>query len=157
MPPITTFLTYESGAEDAVAFYVSIFENSKIVETTRYGSAGPGVEGSVMTVTFELDGHRFVALNGGPHFRFTEAISLSVACETQVEIDEYSEKLTAGGGALGPCGWLTDRFGVSWQVNPTVLGRMLADPDPEKVRRVFEAVLGMQKIDIAALEAAYRG
>ncbi len=155
MPRITTFLTYEARAEEAAQFYVSIFPNSRIVKITRYGDAGPGPAGSVMTVAFELDGQEFVALNGGPHFKFTEAVSLSVECETQEEVDEYSAKLSSDGGELGPCGWVTDKFGVSWQVNPSILGEMLADPDPAKAARVFEAVLGMKKIDIAALEKAH--
>ncbi len=157
MPKITTFLTYEAGAERAAELYVSIFPNSKIVKTTRYGEAGPGPAGSVMTVEFELDGQEFVALNGGPHFKFTEAVSLAVACETQEEVDRYSAELTSDGGAVGPCGWVTDRFGLSWQVNPSILSEMLADPDPARAARVFEAVLGMKKIDIAALERAYAG
>ncbi len=155
MPRITTFLTYEARAEEAAQFYVSIFPNSRIVKITRYGDAGPGPAGSVMTVAFELEGQEFVALNGGPHFKFTEAVSLSVECETQEEVDEYSAKLSSDGGELGPCGWVTDKFGVSWQVNPSILGEMLADPDPAKAARVFEAVLGMKKIDIAALEKAH--
>ncbi len=155
MPRITTFLTYEARAEEAAQFYLSIFPKSRIVKITRYGDVGPGPAGSVMTVTFELDGQEFVALNGGPHFKFTEAVSLSVECETQEEVDEYSAKLSSDGGELGPCGWVTDKFGVSWQVNPSILGEMLADPDPAKAARVFEAVLGMKKIDIAALEKAH--
>ncbi len=157
MPKIVTFLTYEARAEEAAELYVSIFPNSRIVKTTRYGEAGPGPAGSVMTVEFELDGQEFVALNGGPHFKFSEAISLSVECRTQDEVDEYSDKLTSDGGEVGPCGWVTDGFGVSWQVNPSILGEMLADPDPARAARVFEAVLGMKKIDIAALEEAYAG
>ncbi len=155
MPRITTFLTYEARAEEAAQFYLSIFPKSRIVKITRYGDVGPGPAGSVMTVAFELDGQEFVALNGGPHFKFTEAVSLSVECETQEEVDEYSAKLSSDGGELGPCGWVTDKFGVSWQVNPSILGEMLADPDPAKAARVFEAVLGMKKIDIAALEKAH--
>ncbi len=157
MSRITPFLTFEDRAEEAAALYVSIFENSKIVRTTRYGDAGPGPPGSVMTVEFELDGKPYVALNGGPHFTFTEAFSLAVACDTQEEVDDYTEKLTAGGGAQGPCGWVTDRFGVSWQIVPANLGDMLGDPDPVKAKRVMEAALQMHKVDVAALERAYAG
>jgi len=157
MPKITTFLTYDNQAEDAAKLYVSVFKNSKISKTTRYGEAGPSPSGTVMTVEFELDGQEFIALNGGPHFKFSEAVSLSVACKTQAEVDEFSEKLTAGGGEQGPCGWVKDRFGLSWQVTPTILGKMLADPDPGKSKRVMEAMLKMTKIDIAALKRAYEG
>jgi predicted 3-demethylubiquinone-9 3-methyltransferase (glyoxalase superfamily) len=156
MPKITPFLWFDSQAEEAAAFYVSIFKNSRIVTTTRYGEGGPGPAGSVMTVVFELDGQEFIALNGGPQFKFTEAVSFSVDCGAQQEVDAYWEKLSAG-GEQGPCGWLKDRYGLSWQINPAVLGRMLSDPDPVKSKRVMEAMLKMKKIDIAELTGAYEG
>ena len=154
MPRISPFLWYDDQAEEAARFYVSVFPNSRIVTTTRYGEAGPGPKGSVMTVVFELDGKEFIALNGGPHFKFTEAISFSVDCKTQKEVDEYWEKLSRG-GTEGRCGWLKDRYGLSWQINPTALGAMLSDPDPAKSKRVMEAMLKMKKIDIEALRKAY--
>jgi predicted 3-demethylubiquinone-9 3-methyltransferase (glyoxalase superfamily) len=156
MPKITPFLWFDSQAEQAAAFYVSIFKNSRVVTTARYGDAGPGPAGSVMTVVFELDGQEFIALNGGPQFTFTEAISFSVECRTQQEVDEYWAKLSDG-GEEGPCGWLKDRYGLSWQINPAVLGKMLSDPDPVKSKRVMEAMLTMKKIDIAGLKRAYEG
>jgi predicted 3-demethylubiquinone-9 3-methyltransferase (glyoxalase superfamily) len=154
MPKITPFLWFDNQAEEAARFYVSIFKNSKIVKISRYGDAGPGPKGSVMTVVFQLDGHEFIALNGGPHFKFTEAVSFSVDCKTQPEVDEFWEKLSAG-GEEGPCGWLKDKYGLSWQINPAILGEMLADPDPQKSRRVMEAMLKMKKIDIQGLRQAY--
>src|SRR5262245_2705631 len=154
---IKTFLWYDADAEEAVKLYVSIFKNSRIVEVARYGEAGPGPKGSVMTVEFELEGQRFIALNGGPHFKFTEAISLSVECDTQQEIDELWSKLLSGGGQASQCGWLKDKFGLSWQINPRVLGEMFADKDAKKVKRAMEAMLKMKKMDIAALERAYAG
>jgi predicted 3-demethylubiquinone-9 3-methyltransferase (glyoxalase superfamily) len=154
MPKITPFLWFDTQAEEAANFYVSIFKNSKVLGVTRYGEAGPGAKGSVMTVQFELDGQEFIALNGGPHFKFTEAVSFSVACKTQAEVDEFWQKLSAG-GEEGPCGWLKDKYGLSWQINPVVLGEMLGDPDPDKAKRVMEAMLKMKKIDIPALEEAY--
>jgi predicted 3-demethylubiquinone-9 3-methyltransferase (glyoxalase superfamily) len=157
MPKITTFLSYDNQAEDAAKLYTSVLENSKIMNTTRYGDGAPMPKGTVMIVEFELDGQPFVALNGGPHFKFSDAISLSVNCETQAEINDYSEKLTAGGGERGPCGWITDRFGLSWQINPSILGRMLGDKDPAKSARVMNAMLKMRKIDIAELKRAYEG
>ena len=156
MPTISPFLWFDHHAEQAANFYVSIFKNSRVMTVTRYGEAGPGPQGSVMTVAFELDGQPFVALNGGPQFRFSEAISFSVDCETQQEVDEYWRKLSAG-GEEGPCGWLKDQFGLSWQVNPSILGKMLNDPDPLKARRAMEAMLQMKKIDIAGLQRAYDG
>ena len=156
MTKISPFLWFDSQAEEAANFYVSIFENSEILTTTRYGEAGPGPKGSVMTVVFQLDGAEFIALNGGPHFKFTEAISFSVDCKNQKEVDDYWRKLSEG-GEQGPCGWLKDRYGLSWQINPTVLGEMLSDPDPEKSKRVMQAMLRMKKIDIAALKRAYEG
>ena len=154
MQKITTFLTFDDLAEEAVELYTSIFGDSRIVSTTRYGDAGPGPKGSLMTVTFELAGQEFVALNGGPSFSFAQGISLSVSCETQDEVDELWERLSEG-GEQGPCGWLTDRFGVSWQINPRILGEMIADPDPEKANRVMEAMLQMDKIEIEGLRRAY--
>src|SRR5918994_5425940 len=156
MQKITTFLTYDDQAEEAVELYTSVFEDSRILSTTRYGDAGPGPKGSLMTAAFELAGQEFAALNGGPSFSFAQGISLSVSCETQAEIDELWEKLSAD-GEKGPCGWLTDRFGVSWQINPPILGEMLADPDPEKANRVMEAMLQMTKIEIDQLQKAYDG
>jgi predicted 3-demethylubiquinone-9 3-methyltransferase (glyoxalase superfamily) len=157
MPKITPFLWFDNQAEEAANFYAAIFKNSKIVNVSRYGEAGPGPKGSAMTVTFQLDGQEFIALNGGPHFKFTEAISFSVDCKTQQEVDEYWEKLTAGGGKPSQCGWLKDKYGLSWQIVPTVLGQLLADKDPQKSKRVMEAMLKMTKIDIAGLKRAYEG
>lgn len=157
MQRIKTFLTFAEGAEDAAALYVSVFANSKVTRTTRYGESGPGTPGSVMTVEFELDGQEFVALNGGAQFSFTDGISLAVACSNQEEVDKYWDALTADGGQPVACGWLKDRFGVSWQITPTVLMQVIGDPDPVRARRVMEAMMGMVKIDIAALERAYAG
>jgi predicted 3-demethylubiquinone-9 3-methyltransferase (glyoxalase superfamily) len=156
MQKITTFLTFDNQAEEAANLYVSTFKNSRIVSTTRYGEAGPGPQGSLMSATFELEGQAFYALNGGPHFSFAEGISLFVNCETQAEIDELWEKLSDG-GEQGPCGWLKDRFGVSWQIVPTALGEMLSDPDRDKANRAMQAMLQMHKLDIAALKQAYEG
>ena len=156
MQKITTFLTYNDRAEEAVEFYTSVFEDSEITGTTRYGDAGPGAPGSLMTATFELFGQEFVALNGGASFSFAQGISLLVSCESQEEVDRYWERLSEG-GEPGPCGWLTDKFGVSWQVVPRVLGEMLSDPDAEKAKRVMEAMLQMRKIEIDELERAYDG
>jgi predicted 3-demethylubiquinone-9 3-methyltransferase (glyoxalase superfamily) len=153
MQKITPFLWFDTQAEEAARFYTSIFPNSRIVTVARYGEAGPGPKGSVMTVEFELDGQRMIALNGGSQFKFTEAISLSVDCNTQEEVDRYWNKLSQD-GRESQCGWLKDRYGLSWQVNPTVLGELLADPDPKKAKRVMEAMLKMKKIDIAALKRA---
>jgi predicted 3-demethylubiquinone-9 3-methyltransferase (glyoxalase superfamily) len=156
MQKITTFLWFDKQAEEAARFYISIFRNSKIAATTRYGEAGPGPKGSVMTVMFNLDGQDFVGLNGGPQFKFTEAVSLVVNCETQEEVDELWEKLSAG-GERSRCGWLKDKFGLSWQVVPTVLGQLLQDKDPQKSRRVMEALLQMDKLDIRKLKQAHAG
>src|SRR5262245_47847807 len=153
---ITPFLWFDTDAEEAANFYVSIFKNSKILGISRYGDAGPRPKGSVMTVAFELEGQKFIALNGGPQYKFTEAISLSVECKTQEEVDEFWEKL-ARGGEEGPCGWLKDKYGLSWQINPTILGQMLSDPDPRKSKRAMEAMLKMKKIDIKKLQQAYDG
>ena len=154
MQRITPFLWFDDQAEEAANFYVSIFGNSKIVTVARYGEGGPGPKGSVMTVVFRLDGQEFIALNGGPHFTFTEAVSFSVDCKTQEEVDELWEKLSAG-GEKGPCGWLKDKYGVSWQIIPAALGQMLGDKDPQKSRNVLQAMLQMTKIDIATLRRAY--
>ena len=156
MRTISPFLWFDSQAEEAATHYVSIFSNSKILKVARSGDAGPGPKGAVLTVHFELDGQRFTALNGGPRFRFTEAISFVVDCKTQEDVDYFWSKLTEG-GEESMCGWLKDRFGLSWQVIPTALGEMIADPDPAKSRRAMEAMLKMKKIDIAALRAAYEG
>jgi predicted 3-demethylubiquinone-9 3-methyltransferase (glyoxalase superfamily) len=153
---ITPFLSFDHQAEEAAKFYTSLFGNSKIVGVTRYGEAGPGPKGSVMTVAFELDGQEFVALNGGPHFKFTEAISFVVNCDTQKEVDEFWEKLSAGGKEV-ECGWLKDKYGLSWQIVPRVLFQMLQDKDEARSQRVMKAMLQMKKLDIAGLERAYRG
>jgi predicted 3-demethylubiquinone-9 3-methyltransferase (glyoxalase superfamily) len=154
MQMITPFLWFDNNAEEAAKFYVSIFKNSKIVSVARYGDAGPGPKGTVMTVAFQLEGQEFVALNGGPLFKFNEAISFVVNCETQAEIDEFWEKLSEG-GEKSRCGWLKDRYGLSWQVVPTVLGEMLQNKDPKKSQGVMQAMLQMDKMDIAALKQAY--
>jgi predicted 3-demethylubiquinone-9 3-methyltransferase (glyoxalase superfamily) len=154
MQKITTFLTYNDQAEEAVNLYTSVFPNSKIMSTTRYGASGPGPKGSVMSVTFQLAGQDFFALNGGASFKFAEGISLFVNCETQAEIDDLWEKLSRG-GKQGPCGWLTDKFGVSWQIVPSVLGKYLSDKDAGKSARVMQAMLQMTKLDISKLKRAY--
>ena len=154
MPKITPWLWFDTEAEDAANFYTSVFPNSKIVETAHYGSAGPRPEGMVMTVSFDLDGQRFAALNGGSDFKPNEAISFQVDCRDQDEVDRYWSALTEGGGEPGPCGWLKDRFGVSWQIVPTRLEELLADPDRETSQRVMAAMLKMGKIEIAELERA---
>lgn len=151
---ITPFLWFDDQAEEAVNFYTSIFKNSKVGSVTRYGEAGPGPNGSVMAAAFELEGLQFIALNGGPVFKFTEAISFVVNCASQAEVDELWEKLSAG-GEEGQCGWLKDKFGVSWQIVPTALNALLGGPDPEQTRRVTEALYQMKKIDIQALKQAY--
>jgi predicted 3-demethylubiquinone-9 3-methyltransferase (glyoxalase superfamily) len=153
MQKLTPCLWFDTEGEDAATFYTSVFPNSRIVSTAYYGSAGPRPEGTVMTVEFELDGLRFVALNGGPDFTFSEAISFQVDCGTQEEVDEYWSKLSEG-GEEGPCGWLKDKFGLSWQIVPNVLPRLLGDPDKEKAQRVMAAMLKMRKIQIDELEAA---
>jgi predicted 3-demethylubiquinone-9 3-methyltransferase (glyoxalase superfamily) len=154
MQKISPFLWFDNQAEEAMNFYVSIFKNSKVGNVTRYGEAGPGPKGSVMTASFELEGQHFTALNGGPHFKFTEAVSFVVSCETQEEVDELWERLGEG-GQTQQCGWLKDKFGLSWQIVPTVLIELINDPDPAKSRRVTEAMLKMTKIDIAQLWQAY--
>jgi predicted 3-demethylubiquinone-9 3-methyltransferase (glyoxalase superfamily) len=153
---ISTCLWFDGQAEEAANFYVSIFKNSRITAVSRYGEVGPGLKGSAMVVGFELDGQAFTALNGGPMFKFTEAISLIVHCETQDEVDGYWEKLSAGGQA-GRCAWLKDKFGVSWQIVPTALIELMQDQDPAKSARVMRAMLQMTKIDIAGLRRAYDG
>jgi predicted 3-demethylubiquinone-9 3-methyltransferase (glyoxalase superfamily) len=155
MQKITPFLWFDSNAEEAVNFYTGIFKNSKIVSMNRYGEAGPGPKGSVMTATFELEGQKFMALNGGPTFKFTEAISLFVDCQNQQEVDELWEKLSAG-GQKSQCGWLKDKFGLSWQIIPKALGEMLSDKDPEKSKRTIEAMLKMTKIDMEVLKRVRR-
>ncbi len=154
MQTVTPFLTFNDQAEEAVNFYVSIFKNSKVVSVSRYGEGGPGPKGSAMSVTFLLDGREYLALNGGPQFTFTDGFSLFVSCETQEEVDELWEKLSAG-GEKGQCGWLKDRYGLSWQIIPTALGQLLGDKDPRKAQNVMQAMLQMTKIDIAALRRAY--
>jgi predicted 3-demethylubiquinone-9 3-methyltransferase (glyoxalase superfamily) len=153
MHDITPCLWFDTEGEEAAQFYTSVFPNSKIVDIARYGSAGPRSEGTVMTVSFELDGQQFVALNGGPQFTFNEAISFQVSCESQEEVDAFWSKLSEG-GEEGPCGWLKDKYGVSWQIVPTALPELLADPDPERSQRVMQAMLEMKKIEIDALERA---
>jgi predicted 3-demethylubiquinone-9 3-methyltransferase (glyoxalase superfamily) len=154
MQKITPFLWFNDQAEEAANFYVSIFKNSKIMRVTRNGDNGPGPKGSVMSATFQLDGQEFFALNGGPLFSFTPAVSFFINCETQAEIDELWEKLSAG-GKQERCGWLKDKYGLSWQVVPSVLGKLLQDPDPAKGKRVMAALLQMNKLDIKGLQQAY--
>jgi predicted 3-demethylubiquinone-9 3-methyltransferase (glyoxalase superfamily) len=156
MQKITPCLWFDNNLEEAMEFYTSIFKNSKITEVSRYGEVGPGQPGTVMTATFELEGQEFMALNGGPEFKFTEAISFFVNCETQEEVDELWAKLTEG-GEESQCGWLKDKYGLSWQIIPAILGELLGDKDPEKAGRVMKAMLQMQKIDIKKLQAAYKG
>jgi predicted 3-demethylubiquinone-9 3-methyltransferase (glyoxalase superfamily) len=153
MQKITPCLWFDTEGEEAARFYTSVFPNSRIVDVARYGSAGPRPEGTVMTVSFELDGQKFVALNGGPEFTFNEAVSFQVSCETQEEVDTFWSTLSEG-GEEGPCGWLKDKFGVSWQIIPTALPELLGAPDPEKSQRVMQAMLKMKKIEIDALERA---
>ena len=153
MSKTTPCLWFDTKGEEAARLYVSVFPNSRIVDVTRYGSAGPRPEGTVMTVSFELDGMPFLALNGGPEYTFTEAVSFQVDCADQAEVDHYWDKLSEG-GEEGPCGWLKDRFGLSWQIVPRVLPELLAQPDAEKAQRVMAAMLQMRKIEIAELEAA---
>jgi predicted 3-demethylubiquinone-9 3-methyltransferase (glyoxalase superfamily) len=153
MPRISPCLWFDTVGEEAARFYTSVFPNSTIVDVAHYGSAGPRPEGTVMLVTFELDGQRFLALNGGPEFTFSEAVSFEVDCESQDEVDHYWSRLTEG-GEEGPCGWLKDRYGVSWQIVPRRLTELLADPDTEKAQRVMKAMLEMKKIDVAELERA---
>jgi predicted 3-demethylubiquinone-9 3-methyltransferase (glyoxalase superfamily) len=153
---ITPFLWFNDQAEEAIHFYTSVFKNSSVGRLTRYGEAGPGPKGAVMSGTFYLDGQEFYALNGGPQFTFTPAISLFVHCDNQQEVDELWDRLSEG-GRTDRCGWLQDKFGLSWQIIPTVLGEMLQDPDAEKAAHVMRAMMQMDKIDIAALQQAYEG
>ena len=156
MQKITPFLWFDDQAEEAMNFYVGVFKNSKVGNVTRDGDAGPGPKGSVMTASFELEGQQFTALNGGPRFKFTEAVSFVVSCETQDEVDELWERLSEG-GQTQQCGWLKDKFGLSWQIVPIALMELMSDPDPNRSRRVMEAMLQMTKIDIAKLRQAYEG
>jgi len=156
MQKITPFLWFDGKAEEAVNFYISIFKNSRFLNLTRSGEAGPGPKGTVMVATFQLEGQQFMALNGGPHYTFSPAISFFVDCETQAEVDELWEKLSAGGGEL-QCAWLKDKFGVSWQIVPRALIELMQDKDPVKSQRVFKAMLQMTKIDVEGLKRAYRG
>ena len=153
---IAPFLWFDGKAEQAANFYVSVFRNSKVLSVTRYGEAGPGPKGSVMSAVFQLEGQEFYALNGGPQFKFSPAISMFVNCETQQEVDELWEKLSAG-GKTNRCGWLDDKFGVTWQIIPTTLGRLLQDKDAAKANRVMKAMMQMDKIDIVRLQQAYEG
>lgn len=155
MPKITTFLTFNNQAEEAAKFYTSIFKNSKILNLNRYGEGAPMPAGTVMSATFVLDGQEFYALNGGPAFTFSEGISLYVNCETQQEVDDYWDKLLAGSNDTGQCGWLKDKFGVSWQIIPKQLGELMGDPNPQKAHSVMQAMLKMKKIDIAELQRAH--
>ncbi|MFI6080833.1 VOC family protein [Streptomyces sp. NPDC051217] len=157
MPKITPNLWFDGQAKDAAEFYIGIFPNSKITAITHYGEAGPGPAGTVLTVDFELDGHRYTGINGGPQFTFDEAISFLIECADQEEVDHYWYKLSADGGEEGPCGWLKDKFGLSWQVAPAAMNEMLNDPDQERAQRAMKAMLGMKKIDLAALRAAADG
>ena len=156
MPRITPFLWFDNNAEEAMNYYVSVFKNSKVHRVVRYGEAGPGPAGTVMTVEFELDGQEFVGLNGGPQFKFTEAVSFTVRCETQEEVDYYWDKLSDG-GQKSRCGWVKDKFGLWWQVEPQLLADLMADEDPEKAKRVMQAMLKMDKIEIEPLKRAYDG
>lgn len=151
MQKITPFLWFNNQTEEAVNFYVSVFNNSQILNMT------PGPDGAIMMATFQLEGQQFMALNGGPDHQFTEAISLYVDCKTQAEVDTLWEELTADGGEPGPCGWLKDKYGLSWQIIPSALGELMSDPDPAKAQRVMQAMLQMTKIEVAELQAAYEG
>jgi predicted 3-demethylubiquinone-9 3-methyltransferase (glyoxalase superfamily) len=157
MQKITPFLWFDDNAEEAMHHYVAVFKNSKIGSVTRYGDGAPLPKGTAMSVTFQLEGQDFMALNGGPMFKFTEAISLFVSCQTQEEVDELWTKLCADGGAPQRCGWLKDKFGLSWQIIPTVLSELLGDPDRARAGRVMQAMLAMEKIDISALRRAHEG
>ncbi|HWC01640.1 MAG TPA: VOC family protein [Methylomirabilota bacterium] len=154
MQKITPCLWFDDQADKAARFYASVFRNSRIGKVSHYGEAGPRPKGTVLTVEFQLDGQDFLALNGGPEFKFTEAVSFIVSCETQEEVDRLWDKLSEGGEKV-QCGWLKDKFGLSWQIVPTVLGKMLSDPDPVRADRVMQAMLGMKKLDIRGLEEAY--
>ena len=157
MQKITPFLWFDGNAEEAVNFYTSLFKNSKVVSITRYGDNFPNMKGKVLTAVFEIAGQQFMAIDGGPEFKFTEAISLYVNCEDQAEVDRLWGKLTADGGEESQCGWLKDKYGLSWQIIPTALPELLTDEDPEKAGRVMQAMLKMHKIEIADLKKAYEG
>jgi len=157
MPSITPCLWFDTDAEEAAKFYTSVFPNSRIVNTSHYTEAGPKPAGTVLTVEFELDGKGFTALNGGPEFTFSEAISFQISCKDQGEVDHYADSLTANGGEEGPCGWVKDRFGVSWQIVPEAMIELLNDPDPERANRAMAAMMKMQRLDVAALRAAADG
>ena len=152
---ITPFLWFDDKAEEAMRFYMGIFKNAKVGEMRHWGDSGPGKPGAVMSVSFELEGQRFMALNGGPAFKFSPAISLFVNCETQEEVDHYWEKLSADGGKTNRCGWLDDKYGITWQIVPSVLGKLLGDKDAAKANRVMQAMMQMSKLDIAGLQQAY--
>nr|PZN68118.1 MAG: hypothetical protein DIU58_01085 [Sphaerobacter thermophilus] len=154
---ITPCLWFNGQAEEATNFYLSVFPNSEVLNVTRYTEVGPGEPGSVVTISFQLNGQEYLALNGGPEFKFNEAVSFIIDCATQEEVDHYWEKLTADGGEPGPCGWLKDKFGVSWQVVPSILDEYLRDEDRERANRVMETMLKMSKLDIAELQRAYEG
>ncbi|GAB3708439.1 VOC family protein [Spirosoma flavus] len=156
MQKITTFLTFNDQAEEAATLYTSLFKNASIKNVSRYGEGAPAPAGTAMVVEFQIDGQEYKALNGGPHFKFSEGISLYVNCDTQEEVDTYWETLSEG-GEKGPCGWLKDKFGVSWQIVPNLLTKRIQDKDPEKAKRVMQAMMKMSKIDITAIEAAYNG
>jgi predicted 3-demethylubiquinone-9 3-methyltransferase (glyoxalase superfamily) len=156
MQKITPFLWFDNNAEEAANFYVSIFKNSTVLSVSRYGDAGPGPKGTAMVAKFQIDGQEFVALNGGPRFKFTEAISFVINCDTQEEVEYFWDKLSEG-GEKSRCGWVKDKFGLWWQVVPVVLGKLMSDSDPEKVKRVTEAMLRMDRIDIEPLQRAYEG
>lgn len=157
MNRITPFLWFDTQAEEAANFYVSIFKNSRVGKVSRYPEGSPAPAGTVMTVDFELDGQAFIALNAGPHFKFNEAVSFSIDCKSQEEVDYYWSRLTADGGEESMCGWLKDKYGLSWQVNPSILGELMTDPDKEKAKRVMQAMLQMKKIDIPTLQRAAQG
>jgi predicted 3-demethylubiquinone-9 3-methyltransferase (glyoxalase superfamily) len=157
MQKLTPCLWFDFNAEEAIDFYMSVFKDGKVLEVTHYGDAVPALKGKVLTMRFTLEGQEFLALNGGPQFPFTEAISMTVDCGDQAEVDALWTRLTAGGGSPGQCGWLKDRFGLSWQIVPTVLVQMLKDPDSSRSQRVMGAMMQMRKIDIAALRSAYEG
>jgi predicted 3-demethylubiquinone-9 3-methyltransferase (glyoxalase superfamily) len=157
MKNITPFLWFDNEAEEAMNFYISVFPDSKVLSVTHYGAANPGQEGSVMTANFEINGQQFTALNGGPQYKFTEAVSFVVNCETQEEVDNYWEKLTADGGQPGPCGWLKDKYGLSWQIVPVELLQMIGDKDAARAQRAMQAMLKMGKLDLNVLKQAYNG
>lgn len=157
MQKISTCLWFENQAEEAAEYYVSVFDNSRVLDVSRYGEGGPGPAGEAVTAEFEIEGRKFLALNGGTPSNFNESVSFVVDCADQEEVDRYWAALTDGGGAEGQCGWLKDRYGVSWQIVPSVLGSLIDGPDPEGAQRAMQAMLGMRKLDVAALQAAYEG